>query len=46
MGSPFVSPIARGDRHTINAIMRHHGFVEYPHEFCTTTAAMRIAVAQ
>jgi hypothetical protein len=33
MGSPFVSDAARRNRRDISALMRHHGFVDYPWEF-------------
>ncbi|MHB9107171.1 MAG: M15 family metallopeptidase [Armatimonadota bacterium] len=33
MGSPFVSETARRNREEITALMRRHGFVEYPWEF-------------
>jgi len=33
MASPFVSPEARANREAIIAIMRRHGFVQYPWEF-------------
>ena len=33
MASPFVSPQAQKNRREITAIMRAHGFVEYPYEF-------------
>jgi len=33
MGSPFVSDAARRNRRDISALMRRHGFVDYPWEF-------------
>ena len=33
MASPFVEPAARAMRQEIAALMRRHGFVEYPYEF-------------
>lgn len=33
MGSPFVSDLARTNRRDITALMRRHGFVDYPWEF-------------
>ena len=33
MGSPFVSEAARANRRDITALMRRHGFVDYPWEF-------------
>ena len=33
MGSPFVSAAARANRQDITALMRRHGFVDYPWEF-------------
>ena len=33
MGSPFVSDQAQRNRREITALMRRHGFVEYPWEF-------------
>jgi D-alanyl-D-alanine dipeptidase len=33
MASPFVSPEARENRRAITALMRAHGFVDYPYEF-------------
>jgi D-alanyl-D-alanine dipeptidase len=33
MGSPFVSDAARRNRRDITALMRRHGFVDYPWEF-------------
>lgn len=33
MGSPFVSDEARKNRRDITALMRRHGFVDYPWEF-------------
>jgi D-alanyl-D-alanine dipeptidase len=33
MASPFVPATARHNRHEISALMRRHGFVEYPWEF-------------
>ncbi len=33
MGSPFVSDEARRNRREITALMRRHGFVDYPWEF-------------
>ena len=33
MASPFVSPAARRNRDEITAIMRTHGFFDYPYEF-------------
>ena len=33
MGSPFVSDAARRNRREITALMRRHGFVDYPWEF-------------
>jgi D-alanyl-D-alanine dipeptidase len=33
MGSPFVSDEARRNRRDITALMRRHGFVDYPWEF-------------
>ena len=33
MGSPFVSDAARRNRQEITALMRRHGFVDYPWEF-------------
>ncbi|GIL14801.1 MAG: hypothetical protein BroJett038_35210 [Chloroflexota bacterium] len=33
MDSPFISSEARGHRAAILALMRRHGFVEYPYEF-------------
>lgn len=33
MDSPFVSPEARRNRREITAVMREHGFFEYPYEF-------------
>ncbi len=33
MGSPFVSDAARRNRRDITALMRRHGFVDYPYEF-------------
>jgi D-alanyl-D-alanine dipeptidase len=33
MGSPFVSDTARRNRRDISALMRRHGFVDYPWEF-------------
>lgn len=33
MDSPFVEPEARAMRKEITALMRRHGFVEYPYEF-------------
>jgi len=33
MGSPFVCDIARRNRRDISALMRRHGFVDYPYEF-------------
>lgn len=33
MASPFVSEAARRNRREITALMRRHGFVDYPYEF-------------
>lgn len=33
MDSPFVAPECRANRERITALMREHGFVEYPFEF-------------
>jgi hypothetical protein len=33
MASPFVSPQAQENRREITAVMRRHGFFEYPFEF-------------
>jgi D-alanyl-D-alanine dipeptidase len=33
MDSPFASPEARRNRREITAVMREHGFFEYPYEF-------------
>jgi len=33
MDSPFVSEACRRNRQIITALMRHHGFAEYPYEF-------------
>jgi len=33
MGSPFISDAARRNRRDITALMRRHGFVDYPWEF-------------
>lgn len=33
MGSPFISDEARRNRRDISALMRRHGFVDYPWEF-------------
>jgi D-alanyl-D-alanine dipeptidase len=33
MASPFVSEVAQRNRRDITALMRRHGFVDYPYEF-------------